>query len=752
MAEKENNDSAEDLKVDWAAIAANAEFEVNQAIEQLSLLLFTKNRLEILGRVATYILFTPGGRTAAEEHGQNSEVNLEYLCSIATALPHSPAQECPSADDVQCIIDILATIHTYATICYTAFNNSSDLEANALADLSKSFRLQKLHVRGDGYEHHLKQTWHDMMKPHVGLYSQEVGFTFDDYIGFTERLEAVIEDRINQESDQKHVPYRNLLRPWMDELQSGNQLSAACQKFMQENDEVIKVAKTSFDAFGSSDSFVVSPASAQEEGILKSMSCGFGDNSSFAGEKNRFRFWPLNETLTDKKPFIHVCGKYYAFNFAKIGRTAYDMVSNALRDANPKYWQLKFLPARDTYLEEETARLFQKVLPAARVCGAVFYPLATGGRAEADILVVMDDVLLVVECKAGAITPPAKRGAPLRVKKDVEKAVAEGLNQAERLVAELVARSEMMVESETGEKVLLKADEFRWVFRINVTLDLISSVASNIWSLSDIGLVNNTERCWSVSLNDLRVIVEILDQPAVFLHYLIRRFDTDQLRNVEASDELDYMMYYLLQGLFFRGKNQIKEHEHLTIGRYTDDLDQYYRRKQGRADTGAKPRVMFGPHTQRFLELLEKWQPKGWTTAALQFLEFDRPTREALLAKTNLHFKTIREGRSRFGMSVSGCSETRTAIALACSRSPEVVKEVVRARCISRCKDYGFDTMIGILVGLPVAAHSPIILYVSPNDSASEHAERLLAQLRFNVTEHPPKESRPGIFDGIREE
>lgn len=752
MAEKEHNDGAKDLEVDWAAIAANAEFKVNQAIEQLSLLLITRNRLEILGRIATYILFTPGGRTAAEEHRQNSEVNLEYLCSIATALPHSPAQECPSADDVQCIIDSLATIHTHATVCYTAFNNSSDPEANALEDLSKSFQLQKLHVRGDGYEHHLKQTWHDMMKPHVGVFKQEVGFTFDDYIGLTDRLEAVIEDRINQESDQKHVPYRNLLRPWMDELQSGNQLSAACQKFMQENEEVIKVAKTSFDAFGSSDSFLVIPASAQEERILRLMSCDFGDNSSFAGEKKRFLFWPLNETVTDKKPFIHHCGKYYALNFAKIGRTAYDLLSNALRDANPKYWQKQFLSARDTYLEKETAHLFQKVLPAARVLSSVFYPLAAGGCAEADVVVIMDEVLLVVECKAGAITPPAKRGAPLRVKKDVGKTVAEGLNQAERLVAELVARIEMMVETEDGEKVLLKADEFRWVFRINVTLDLISTVASNIWSLSDIGLVNSTERCWSVSLNDLRVIVEILDQPAVFLHYLIRRFDTDQLRNVEAPDELDYMMYYLLQGLFFRGKNKLKEHENLTIGRYTDDLDQYYRRKQGQADKGAKPRVMHGPHTQRFLELLEKWQPKGWMTAALHFLEFDRPTREALLAKTNLHFKTIRAGRSRFGMSVNGCSETRTAIALACSRNPEAVKEVVRARCISRCKDYGFDTMIGILVGMPVAAHSPIILCVSPNDSASEHAKRLLAQLRFNVTEHPPKESRPGIFDGIRED
>ena len=39
------------------------------------------------------------------------------------------------------------------------------------------------------------------------------------------------------------------------------------------------------------------------------------------------------------------------------------------------------------------------------------------------------------------------------------------------------------------------------------------------------------------------VIVEILDRPALFLHYLQRRLDLNALRSVDARDELDYLMH-----------------------------------------------------------------------------------------------------------------------------------------------------------------------------------------------------------------
>ena len=94
---------------------------------------------------------------------------------------------------------------------------------------------------------------------------------------------------------------------------------------------------------------------------------------------------------------------------------------------------------------------------------------------------------------------------------------------------------------------------------------------------------------------------------------------------------------------------------------------------------------------------------------------------------------------------------TRTAIGLACSEFPHFAKEAVRARCIQRCKEYKFDSIVIILVGIPVAAQATFIFFVTPDEMVPDHAKNLLAQLRIEVTESRPQISRPGIFDGLRE-
>ena len=745
------SETAPPSETDWEALAESAELKVNQAILNLSKLIIAKNRLELLARVATYILFSKTGRQPAGEHAQRSEVNLEYLCSLATALPDLKAADLPSAEDVQATVDHLATIHMHSAVHYTARTKGAEPDDEALVELSKSFQVQKLFVRGDGYWDHLTQTWRSMMQPHDQAFRKAVGFTLDEYLNLSDRQQKLMEDRINLEADHKVAPYRKLLRPWIGELESGNPLSERCTQYFEEHQSQIDAARSVFDAFGSASSYLAEPQNAPEQAILSSLSCAFGENFSFRGEKGRLPFWPLNETMTDKKPFIVHEGRHYAFNFSKIGRSAYEIVSNALREANNKYWGKQFLSQRDDYLEEETARIFRKLFPMGQIISEGFYPLRTGGEVETDVVVAIGDVLLIVECKAGSITPSAKRGGKLRVKTDVGKTVAEGLNQAERLVGELVASGQFTIRGKKEGRITLRADDFRRVFRINVTLDLISSVSSNILSLTDIGLVSSTERCWSVSLNDLRVVVDILDKPALFLHYLIRRFDVDQMRNVDASDELDYMMYYVLQGLFFRGKNKLGEDQHLTISAYTEDLDNYYRRRQGLTDKGAKPRVVLGSHTERFLDLLEKWRPKGWMTASLEFLEFDPPDREKLLGKINWQLGQVLRKKAPFGLSVIGCSETSTAIGLACCEFPDLTKEMVRARCVQRCREFGFRSMVVILVGIPVSGSSPIIFCVSPDQEVSQHEKDLLAQLRFEMTVSRPQSTRAGIFDGLRE-
>ncbi len=486
--------------------------------------------------------------------------------------------------------------------------------------------------------------------------------------------------------------------------------------------------------------FVISPETREEEAILAVLSCSFGDNKLFHGTKPEHAFWPLTGSLTEQKPIICHEGIHYSFHLAKLQRDAYTLLGNLLRNADSEYWKDKFLPSRDEYLERETTRLFKVALPYAKVLTGMSYDLS--GRcaeAETDVLILCDDFLIIAECKAGGIGPASRRGAVLSVEADVRKTIGAAQSQAERLVGELIQRGQLSLRSRRGgPEMLIKSTDFRWVARVSVTLELIAPAATALWTLEDAGILRDSEKCWSVCLNDLRVIVEILDSTPLFLHYLIRRMDLNTLRNVHARDELDFLMHYVERGLFFRGQNQLKPEESLTLVGFTDSLDQYYRRVQGISALGKKPKVRTGRRTNRMLDTLVSLRPRHYVTACLMLLEFDIPDREGILGKMVEHLSLLRDKSVRFGFSFTANSESKRGIALATSRSAANAVEVILGRAIKHCQDSEIDDLCVIVQGVPLGAPPIYVLLAGPDGVASDHAHRLLSQLRFEIIRQFP--------------
>jgi hypothetical protein len=373
----------------------------------------------------------------------------------------------------------------------------------------------------------------------------------------------------------------------------------------------------------------------------------------------------------------------------------------------------------------------------------VDYPLASGDRAEADIVVLCDDAILVVECKAGRLDPATKRGARLRMIADLEATIAGGLKQADRFVRELAARGTMVVtDGKTKRTITLEAGRFRHVMQVNVTLDLINVAATQVWQLQAAGLTGTVERAWSVSLNNLRVITDILDQPAVFLHYLLRRLDLNSIRRVRARDELDYLMHYVRQGLFFRQGNAPKDNEEITLTGFTEELDQYYRRVQGLTDKGDKPTVALGVLTQQVITLLQTLRPPHWLTGCLALLEFDVPDREALLAKRAEHQVRAGDPNAAYAFSVIANLESLKGLVVASASNPRIAAPLVNGRVMERSRGYGLEESIILLGGLPRWESDVHVLVASTRSTIDEGVVRLLRQLVVHVTEER-QETRP---------
>ncbi|MBO9523518.1 MAG: hypothetical protein J7518_18460 [Nocardioidaceae bacterium] len=185
---------------------------------------------------------------------------------------------------------------------------------------------------------------------------------------------------------------------------------------------------------------------------------------------------------------------------------------------------------------------FNYFIPASQAEDQEGDPTKYSKRVEGDHLVVVDDVALVVEDKAGAVSAVAKAGKTQRLRTDLTSIITKAADQAGRLGA--------LIERDGGVRTddgWVDLSHIREIHTVAVSLDDLMSVTTATAELVRAGLIDPASIPWTVSLHDLELISELVDRPAEFLLYLRRRRDPLTTRIFMAPDELDLFL------LFFDG-------------------------------------------------------------------------------------------------------------------------------------------------------------------------------------------------------
>lgn len=263
---------------------------------------------------------------------------------------------------------------------------------------------------------------------------------------------------------------------------------------------------------------------------------------------------------------------------------------------NTKYWT-RYQKHRGSVSEQVAVRHLVSVLKPDRTFESLKYlkprrdvatralgrdcaePNAFGDEAEADALVVVDDVAFCLEVKAAAISPGARSGRVQRLATDLAKTVGEARDQAARLT-DLIEVNNGLWNSK-GQWLDLSG--VREVRSLAVTLDDLSSLNCSLDALVRSNIIAAGKLPWVVSLHDLIVALRVLTRPAELLLYLRRRTDSEVAIRYDGADELDFVM------LFVQGQLWVNP-----------DPDEMRRRFRGRLICLLAPN---GAHTSRRLKL-----------------------------------------------------------------------------------------------------------------------------------------------------
>lgn len=297
------------------------------------------------------------------------------------------------------------------------------------------------------------------------------------------------------------------------------------------------------------------------------------------GELHDFYQQPLDimtkETPIKYKPFLKWNENYYCFSIDNLMDNFYRGFVKALRRKRPKL-SAEINNVQKELSEELPFELLKQILPNATIYKNVFYkaPVGAGGKSEwceCDGIILYDDVMIIVEVKAGAISSATPFSDEKGYKESLRSLSEKPYSQSLRLYDEYMKKN----------KIELFTKEMKKNYCLETTIEGINFFQACCVTLDDFNEITaQLERTeliqasslpvWCVSLGDLYVYSEVLNSPSHFLNFLYQRSKAAQNPSIKLNDELDHLGMYLEYNDY---SNTVEE---LLAGSNLDDISEIH--------------------------------------------------------------------------------------------------------------------------------------------------------------------------------
>jgi hypothetical protein len=283
--------------------------------------------------------------------------------------------------------------------------------------------------------------------------------------------------------------------------------------------------------------------------------------------------------------------------------------------------------ARARYVEQEAVALLGDALPGSSIWTNCAWTASTGSS-ELDGLVQVDNVVFRVQCKGGRISEQARRGAPGRLRRDIGRVISDAAEQHTAL--DEAIHTDGLDSIGLAEDVVTALGQPIAV-EVIVTLDDVTPWATETHELQESGSIAADRAVpWVLSLTDLMAVTDLLDG-AQLIHYVLRRLRLERDGRIAAHDELDWVGFYIHDGLYFDGYFQGNDPpSRFQLAPYTTDIDAWYFSRAGSLPVpAAKPEQQIPQQLARLLTRLERERPNGWIVASLALLDGDHSSRQS---------------------------------------------------------------------------------------------------------------------------
>ncbi|HXC32852.1 MAG TPA: hypothetical protein VNZ56_10280 [Verrucomicrobiae bacterium] len=527
--------------------------------------------ISLLSQLALTFMFIPEDRFQPE----SSEVfkwqrHTEFLTALFLSQPYAPGPVKAIDGDVISRVDDLSTAYFDAVMKHLIRESTKGEKLSEQEIVLAHAKIHSLYVRGDQYPHQYRAFALGLYGPHDAWFRRHLGFTIAEAVSLSEAMALEYGKRFN----------RSLELARSEAPKMATDLIEATQ-FPESARRELETRIGCGLHFGAAETLLGFTAEELSEfsgipieistSFLARMSQEFGyRNSSFPQPFEDALTAPWDFNTLNERPLVRRGSTYWLFVMPMLNASLQStFYFDLLKDT--AYWPT-FEEASGRSLEAMTAECLCRVFPPPMT---VLNPLYPDGKELADVLVMHDHKLLIVQCKSKKLTHPSKMGSDFgALRADIKGAVADAFRQGIR-ARDYLQATPKAVFTAGRRQATVDMKQVNGLYLICVTSTLLQNLAARLANTnSALGLFGNGEYPWSLSLGDLDVITQVLNSPAHFIHYLLRRLEVERTPFQVQADEMDFLGFYLSHGLNF-GTADFEGYDAVGLSGMSDDVDQW---------------------------------------------------------------------------------------------------------------------------------------------------------------------------------
>lgn len=576
---------------------------------------------------------------------------LEYIHAVlATDLPPTTGafDESACAELFEHSRELMQTATLYAMV--STARTDDGVFGSKTPQIEYRAKSKWVLLRGNRYQVLEGEFYRYVLQPHNAKLKQVYGVGAEEIAaGFQEMADA---SRSGQADAASEIE-RQFASATAFAKERNQTLNQVMDEWLRSDSDRPKAAGLAFDDMLRGGTGNLSRHTNLPDTLLADLAYERGDDTEFFAPGD-YAGTPFRTLPARKKPLIKLDAGYYAIDPCFFRDAGYRSLLFNLLERCPDYRE-EFKERQKLMSEAAFADILQQQLAGSTVFREVFYKDRTTKQwCENDALILLDDVLYLVEAKAGAaatIASPARDFE--RHTQSVTDLVVKAYRQCRRFFEYLNSADEVAIFTRRDGKYeecgRIRQDDYRALIPIGLTVESFSPFSTFCKELPEVQPLLGAHSFISMSIDDLFVLRRFLPTPGEFAHYMAARQAVAGVRGVLLHDEFDHLGAYISYNRFDQTSMDQMEAESADMVVWDGMSDVVDRAFEGEDwESQQIPSQSYPEELLALLEAINRTRSPGWLSIDSHVRDFGEEARTNLAQMIRQVKSSLRSQPSRY--------------------------------------------------------------------------------------------------------